>query len=181
VLFDGTNMDNWTGKGEIDARKLMCTQHGNALTKKKYQNFILHVDIWNRSKPYGREQDRGNSGVYLQNRYEVQVLDSFGRTGQEQRSRRHLHEGCAEGKHGLPAAIVADLRHRFHCREIRGRQEGQERQRHRQAQRRVDPRKPGNHRFDRRRPEETPEPGEIQLQGHGNPVFFKYLWIAEKK
>lgn len=40
----------------------------DVVTKKKYRDFRLHVEFWIAKK-------RGNSGVYLQNRYEIQVLD----------------------------------------------------------------------------------------------------------
>ncbi len=54
---------------------------GNIRTNSTYRDFKLHVEF---SVPFvsysSTEQDRGNSGIYLQGRYEVQILDSFNRT-----------------------------------------------------------------------------------------------------
>jgi hypothetical protein len=73
VLFDGTNTDAW--KGSMDDRKLL---KDGAETLKPYSDFTLHVEFILPFKPSAREQARGNSGIYLQHRYEIQVLDSFG-------------------------------------------------------------------------------------------------------
>jgi len=74
VLFSGK--DN----GSLD--KLQVTKDGlmkeGALTKDKFQSFKLHVEFRLPFKPTARGQARGNSGLYLQRRYELQVLDSFG-------------------------------------------------------------------------------------------------------
>jgi len=51
---------------------------GNIKTKKDFTNVRLHVEFRCPYMPAGTGQGRGNSGVYLQSRYEVQVLDSFG-------------------------------------------------------------------------------------------------------
>ena len=51
---------------------------GDIVTKDKFQDFTLHVEFVEPSMPDKKGQARGNSGVYLQDRYEVQVLDSFG-------------------------------------------------------------------------------------------------------
>ena len=78
VLFDGGNADAWTG-GHMDDRKLLfagCT------SKQVFTNYSAHLEFLLPFKPLGRGQDRGNSGVYQQNRYEVQVLDSFGLKGE---------------------------------------------------------------------------------------------------
>ena len=48
------------------------------MAKEKLANYKLHVDFKTPFMPEAEGQGRGNSGVYLQNRYEVQVLDSFG-------------------------------------------------------------------------------------------------------
>ncbi len=43
----------------------------------------LHIEFRTPFKPLARGQARGNSGVYVQSRYEVQVLDSFGLSGED--------------------------------------------------------------------------------------------------
>jgi lysophospholipase L1-like esterase len=78
ILFDGTNADGWRN-GRIDGRGFL--QSGTK-SKDIFTNFTLHLEFLLPFKPHGRGQDRGNSGVYLQDRYEVQVLDSFGLKGE---------------------------------------------------------------------------------------------------
>ncbi len=78
ILFDGTTADGWS-KGRIDGRQFL--QSGTK-SKALFTNFTLHIEFLLPFKPYGRGQDRGNSGVYFQDRYEVQVLDSFGLKGE---------------------------------------------------------------------------------------------------
>ena len=51
---------------------------GSIVTKKKFKDFKLHIEFRTPFMPEARGQGRGNSGVYLQGRYEVQVLDSYG-------------------------------------------------------------------------------------------------------
>jgi hypothetical protein len=51
---------------------------GNMLAKDKLANFRLHIEFRTPYMPIEQGQARGNSGVYLQGKYEVQVLDSFG-------------------------------------------------------------------------------------------------------
>jgi hypothetical protein len=76
VLFDGNNTDAWE-KGRVTADKLL--QEGTQ-TKRKFKNFTLHLEFMLPYKPATplSNQDRGNSGVYIFNRYEVQLLESFG-------------------------------------------------------------------------------------------------------
>jgi hypothetical protein len=86
VLFDGKSLANWIstdGKSpapwklvEGDAAQV---QGGGILTKDKFVgHFMLHVEFRVPYMPQAKGQGRGNSGVYLQGRYEVQVLDSYG-------------------------------------------------------------------------------------------------------
>lgn len=74
VLFDGKNTDR--------LKNAKVTPDGlleiGAETKEPVQNFTLHAEFRTPYMPYARGQARGNSGFYLQKRYEVQVLDSFG-------------------------------------------------------------------------------------------------------
>src|SRR5579872_2186201 len=52
---------------------------GHMITKEKYQDFQLHVEFNIPEPPEGaKDQARSNSGVYLQRRYEVQILESYG-------------------------------------------------------------------------------------------------------
>ena len=74
-----TTMDEWanaTWQALPDGS--MCKGKGDNRTKKSFSDFRLHVEFRCPYMPAARGQDRGNSGVYLLDRYEVQVLDSFG-------------------------------------------------------------------------------------------------------
>ena len=85
VLFDGTNLDKWVSQDDSPAK--WKVEHGyaevvahthNIHTKDSFGDCQLHVEFMEPNPPHGESQDRGNSGVYLMNTYEIQVLDSYG-------------------------------------------------------------------------------------------------------
>jgi hypothetical protein len=80
VIFFGEN-----GSGVAPTNKWPLTPsgdlrvgEGHLATTEKLTNFRLHVEFRTPYMPLENGQNRGNSGVYLQGKYEVQVLDSFG-------------------------------------------------------------------------------------------------------
>ncbi|WP_320783278.1 family 16 glycoside hydrolase [Streptomyces sp. CRN 30] len=89
ALFDGTaaSQDQWQhtdGRrvawplAEEEAMEVCC---GDIRTKDAYQDFELHVEFRVPLLPEDvTGQDRGNSGIFLQDRYELQILDSYGDT-----------------------------------------------------------------------------------------------------
>ena len=85
VLFDGTNFDEWISATDSTAVKwdlnkdgsmTVKDKSGDIQTKRNFGSVQLHLE-W-RSNPAKRlsGQNRSNSGVFLQNRYEVQILDN---------------------------------------------------------------------------------------------------------
>lgn len=86
VLFDGTSVDAWTtqdGKpagwkasGKRGGSMVTVPNSGSIVSKEKFNDAQIHVEF-KTPVEQGEGQDRGNSGVYLQGRYEVQILDSF--------------------------------------------------------------------------------------------------------
>ena len=64
--------------GIVDGAMEIKPGTGSIATKGKFKDFKLHIEFRTPFMPDARGQGRGNSGVYLQNRYEVQVLDSYG-------------------------------------------------------------------------------------------------------
>lgn len=54
---------------------------GSILTKEEFGDFRLHLEFRTPFMPEAREQARGNSGVYLHGKHEIQVLDSYGLRG----------------------------------------------------------------------------------------------------
>lgn len=94
VLFDGTNLDGWERRdvkqrGTPVAWKVadgvmeVTPGSGDIVTKQKFSDFQLHLEFRLPFMPEARGQARANSGVYLQGRYEVQVLDSYGLKGED--------------------------------------------------------------------------------------------------
>lgn len=85
VLFNGKDLSNWeTVKGGGPARWTVGNDYfavapgtGDIRTKQAYGDCQLHVEWAAPTPPKGKDQDRGNSGVFLQGLYEIQVLDSY--------------------------------------------------------------------------------------------------------
>ncbi|NLC57609.1 MAG: DUF1080 domain-containing protein [Armatimonadetes bacterium] len=84
VLFDGTNLERWhDGKGQpsrwkVENGVLVATPGaGNLVTRDEFGDCQLHLEWAAPNPPTGEGQDRGNSGVILFGRYEIQVLDSY--------------------------------------------------------------------------------------------------------
>ena len=94
ALFNGTNLDMWeTEAGKPASWKIaedgsmeVSYKAGSIRTKMKFRSLKLHIEFRTPLMPEKRGQERGNSGVYLQESYEVQVLDSYGLEG--------LHNEC---------------------------------------------------------------------------------------
>lgn len=74
VLFNGSDLTQLKGARMTDDGNLAA----GAATQMPVHDFRLHAEFRVPYMPYARDQGRGNSGLYLQQRYEVQVLDSFG-------------------------------------------------------------------------------------------------------
>lgn len=79
VLFDGKDLSKWTNGEKWEVKDgYAVVQKANITTKDSFgPDYQLHVEFATPEKVSGSGQGRGNSGVYLANRYEVQILDSF--------------------------------------------------------------------------------------------------------
>lgn len=77
VLFDGKSSEAWDNPWKVKGGSLWVTK-GDTVTKQAFDDFILHLEFRVPLMADAKGQARGNSGVYLQSRYEVQLLDSYG-------------------------------------------------------------------------------------------------------
>lgn len=86
ILFDGKNLDSWTAADGSAAKwtvkdgvVTVLPKGGDIKTKKQFGDLQLHIE-WRTPaevNPSATGQGRGNSGIFLQERYEVQVLDNY--------------------------------------------------------------------------------------------------------
>ncbi|MDZ7717191.1 MAG: DUF1080 domain-containing protein [Balneolaceae bacterium] len=79
VLFDGKDMSQWeSNEWQIQDDLLIAEpKTGGITTKKSFGDVQLHVEWRIPENVDGESQGRGNSGIFLQGLYEVQVLDTY--------------------------------------------------------------------------------------------------------
>jgi hypothetical protein len=86
-LFDGADITTWTTRDSgpagwrvEDEILHVVPGTGDIMTRQRFTDFFLHLEFRCPEMPAARGQAKGNSGVFLQGRYEIQVLDSYGWT-----------------------------------------------------------------------------------------------------
>ncbi len=177
VLFDGTNADQWIN-AKIDDRKLLLS---NAETKATFGSFTLHLEFITPFKPTARGQDRGNSGVYLQRRYEVQVLDSFGLSGEANECGGLYRQKPPSPNMAFPPLTWQTYDIDFAAAKFVGGK--------RVANAVITVRHNGvviHNDYPLRNKtgagrKEGSEGGPIWLQGHSNPVYYRNVWIVARQ
>ena len=84
VLFDGKDLSKWhsrnvgPAKWEVADGVATVNRTGDVVSNEKFTDLVLHLEWMEPDMPDAKGQAKGNSGVYLQGRYEIQVLDSYG-------------------------------------------------------------------------------------------------------
>ena len=177
VLFDGKDTNQFT-RAQMTGDGLLME---GAYLKAMYQDFNLHVEFMLPYLPSARDQGRANSGVYLESRYEVQILDSF--------AQQPLFNGCGsfyrfrkpDVNMCLPPLVwqtydIAFTAPRWtsdNTKLANARasvwQNGVRVQNNVELESKTGAGKP-----------EEPAPLPTYLQDHGNPVRFRNVWIIDR-
>jgi hypothetical protein len=188
VLFDGTDLKHWQGGGgkpakwKVENGYMEVNGTGSISTTKKFGSCQLHVEWASPSEVKSKSQGRGNSGVMLMSKYEIQVLDSF--------NNRTYADGQASAIYGQYSPLVNATRAPgewqtydiiFDAPEFDGEKctkpafitvlhNGVLVHHHRRSLGQV------AHKF---APKNKPHAAELplMLQDHGNPVRFRNIWI----
>jgi hypothetical protein len=78
ILFDGKDLSQWVGGDKWEIKDgAAITRKGDIKTKDSFGDCQFHIEFCCPAKVSGSGQGRGNSGVFMSDRYEIQVLDSF--------------------------------------------------------------------------------------------------------
>jgi hypothetical protein len=178
ALFDGTSADGWQN-GHMNDQHLLAS---GCKSKQSFKDFTAHLEFFLPFKPLDRGQERGNSGVYLQDRYEIQVLDSFGLTGEDNECGGIYKVAKPAENMCLPpltwqtydvdftAAKYDDSGKKTTNAFVTVKHNGVTIHENQELKDHT----PGNGKG------EDPSGGPLMLQGHGNPVFFRNIWVVPK-
>ena len=182
VLFDGTSAEHWK-KGKMENGLLLSTGCTSIPTFKDYK---LHLEFRTPYRPFERGQGRGNSGVYFNGRWETQVLDSFALEGKMNECGGIYSVAPPLLNMCLPPLTWQTYDVEFTAAKFDA--DGM-----RTAWPRITVKLNGvvvhddvelNKDFTTAAPVKHPikdEGGPVFLQNHGNPVFFKNIWVLPKK
>lgn len=186
ALFDGTDLSKWVqcGTDKASAWKVekgyveVKPGAGYLCSKQKFTDCQLHVEFWLPLMADAKGQARANSGVYLQGRYEIQVLDSYGLKSES---------GDCGGVYGIAAPLVNACRPPvtwqsydivFHAPKFDadGKQTSKARATVLQngvlIQENTEWPEPGKASLD----SDAKSPGPLSLQDHGNLVRYRNIW-----
>ena len=176
VLFDGK--DNGQFQNPRITPEGLLTE--GTQTTRPFKDFTLHIEFKLPYMPYARGQGRGNSGVYLQSRYEVQILDSFGLKG--------VHNECGGLYRQRPPALNMCLPPlQWQTYDITLTSPKFDRSGKKTANGRITVRHNGvlihdnvelKNKTGAGRPE-GPKGLPTKLQNHRNPVRFRNVWLVE--
>jgi hypothetical protein len=182
VLFDGKDTTHWNGGRLAQDTGFLNTDGRDIVSKKKFNNYVAHVEFLLPFRPNARGQGRGNSGFYQVDHYELQILDSFGLDGKNNECGGIYTKAAPKVNMCLPPLVwqTYDVEFTNAVNE-----DGKKVKNARITVKHngvvilddVEINGPtGGHRND---PEGTP--GSLRLQGHGNPLQFRNIWAEEKK
>lgn len=175
VLFDGSSADAWKNGRLSDDKLLMegCT------SKATFSSYRLHLEFQLSFMPWATGQGRANSGCYNQGRYEVQVLDSFGLTGESNECGGLYKIASPKVNMCFPPLSWQTYDIEFHAAEYDSK-----------GTKTADPWITVKHNDvviheKQKLPHTTtaspvkagPDAGPIFLQNHGNPIRFRNIWV----
>lgn len=177
VLFDGTDADQWEN-GRVTPDGLL--QQG-VTSKPKFQSFKIHLEFRTPFMPEARGQARGNSGFYAQGRYEVQILDSFGLSGEHNECGGIYTVKAPSVNMCLPPLSWQTYDVEFTAaRYERDKKVEDARMTVLHNGVKVQDRVAVPHATTAAPVPEGPGPGPIFLQDHGNPVRFRNVWVETR-
>jgi hypothetical protein len=178
VLFDGTHVDSWD-KGRLSEDSLLME---GPTSKQKFRDVSLHIEFRLPYQPQERGQRRGNSGIYLQGRYETQMLDSFGLEGMSNEAGGIYKVKAPDVNMCFPPLSWQTYDIEFKAPRFK---DGAKTDnailtvKHNGVLVQDKVECPGATRAAKGGQEA--EPGPIFLQNHGNPVRYRNIWVVEKK
>jgi hypothetical protein len=182
VLFDGTSKDEWQG-GRLDKQKgILNTDGQEIVSKRKFKNYVVHCEFMLPYRPDARGQGRGNSGFYQVDQYEIQVLDSFGLDGKNNECGGVYSLIAPKVNMCLPPLVWQTYDVEFTCAVAENGKKVKNARltcKHNGVLIHDDVEIKGVTGGARPEPEGTP--GPFRLQGHGNPLQYRNIWVVEKK
>lgn len=182
VLFDGSedSLKNWSN-GRITEDGLLMQ---GVTSKPMFGSHKLHLEFRLPYQPQDRGQARGNSGIYVQGRYEVQMLDSFGLEG-EQNECGGIY---SVAKPSVNMCFPPLAWQTYDIDYTAARYEGDKlvanprvTVRHNGVLIHDNIELPGERNTTAAPVAAGPQNGPIYLQDHGNPVRYRNIWVRETK